>query len=146
MAPSRNSNTHEKHHQPHIKAPNREKKIPNPLISDMKDQSSVKVANTNARPSLMGIHQPLPRPYRSGSQYFPPNVLTDEGDSMESLSLPPTPLPQPKTHPTSPAKDTSAPGNQQPPLLLPPGCSRSINPIVEDTFEDLFQIHPCPQG
>ncbi|KAG1817198.1 uncharacterized protein BJ212DRAFT_1501057 [Suillus subaureus] len=47
----------------------------------MKDLSSVKSANINARPSPMGTCQSLPRHQQTGSQFFLPNVLTDEGDT-----------------------------------------------------------------
>ncbi|KAG2112933.1 hypothetical protein BD769DRAFT_1391771 [Suillus cothurnatus] len=64
----------------------------------MKDLSSVKTANINACPSPMGTCQPLPRPPRTGSQFFPPNVLRDEGDCAEdNTSTPTTPSPKPCT-------------------------------------------------
>ncbi|KAG1874965.1 hypothetical protein F4604DRAFT_1925120 [Suillus subluteus] len=112
----------------------------------MKDQSSVKVANISARPSPMGIRQPLPRPYRSSLQYFPPNVLTDKGESIESLSLPPTPTPNLRP-PHNPHQKTQAhQENQQPPLLLPPPVTAEVTtPIVEDTFEDLSKSIHAPK-
>ncbi|KAG1761436.1 hypothetical protein EDD22DRAFT_847749 [Suillus occidentalis] len=65
----------------------------------MKDLSSVKSANINARPSPMGTRQPLPRHQRSGSHFFPPNVLTDEGDiTAEGTPTPSTPSPSPRTN------------------------------------------------
>ncbi|KAG2335828.1 hypothetical protein BDR05DRAFT_1018764 [Suillus weaverae] len=65
----------------------------------MKDLSSVKTANINARPSPMGTRQPLPRNQRSGSQFFPPDILLDEGDviAQEVSPTPTTPSPSPKT-------------------------------------------------
>ncbi|KAG2108524.1 uncharacterized protein F5147DRAFT_652874 [Suillus discolor] len=63
----------------------------------MKDLSSVKTANINARPSPMGTRQPLPRPH-TGSQFFPPNVLQDEGVCADdNTSTPTTPSPKPRT-------------------------------------------------
>ncbi|KAG2741210.1 hypothetical protein P692DRAFT_20752186 [Suillus brevipes Sb2] len=64
----------------------------------MKDLSSVKVANINTRPSPMGTRQPLPRNSRSGSQFFPPDLLTDEGEfTAEASPTPTTPSPLPRT-------------------------------------------------
>ncbi|KAG1822546.1 uncharacterized protein BJ212DRAFT_1476969 [Suillus subaureus] len=64
----------------------------------MKDLSSVKTANINAHPSPMGTHQPLSRPPRTGSQFYPPNVLQDEGDCTDdNTSTPTTPSPKPHT-------------------------------------------------
>ncbi|KAG2105870.1 uncharacterized protein F5147DRAFT_654103 [Suillus discolor] len=63
----------------------------------MKDLSSVKTANINARPSPMGTRQPLPRP-RTGSQFFPPNILQDKGVCTDdNTSTPTTPSPKPRT-------------------------------------------------
>lgn len=84
-----------------------------PTARKMKDLSSVKSANINARPSPMGTRQSLPRHQRSGSQYFPPNVLTDEGDNnTEGTPSPPTPTPPPRQHispPTESEENASTP-------------------------------------
>ncbi|KIK33784.1 hypothetical protein CY34DRAFT_18154 [Suillus luteus UH-Slu-Lm8-n1] len=65
----------------------------------MKDLSSVKSMNINTRPSPMGTHQSLPRHQRTGSQFFPPNVLIDEGDTPAEGTPPPsTPSPSPRTY------------------------------------------------
>ncbi|KAG2738231.1 hypothetical protein P692DRAFT_20842082 [Suillus brevipes Sb2] len=112
----------------------------------MKDQSSVKAANVSARPSPMGIRQPLPRPYRSGSQYFPPNVLTDEGDSMETLSLPPTPTPNPKPNSQPTPNDTNTPGSPATPTSAPPPVAAGVTtPVAKNTPEDLSDSIHAPR-
>ncbi|KIK47105.1 hypothetical protein CY34DRAFT_104661 [Suillus luteus UH-Slu-Lm8-n1] len=81
----------------------------------MKDLSSVKAANINAHPSPMGTRQPLPRPPHTGSQFFLPNVLQDEGDCAEdNSSTPTTPSPKPRTPiihlpPTDSEENTTTP-------------------------------------
>ncbi|KAG0691782.1 hypothetical protein DFH29DRAFT_1010202 [Suillus ampliporus] len=91
----------------------------------MKDQSSAKTANISAHLSPMGTRQPLPRHHRSGSQFFPPNVLTDEGDtSTEIASTPSTPSPTPKI--TIPPK--SAPEPSTTPITTP---KPSLSPTTD---------------
>ncbi|KAG1870926.1 hypothetical protein C8R48DRAFT_670527 [Suillus tomentosus] len=128
----------------YLKAPRKRNENPNPY-SEMKDQSTVKAANISARPSPMGTRQPLPRPLRSGSHFFPPNVLDDEGDSMESLSLPPTPSPNPRPPPhslTQDASETSVPTSPAP--APPPVEAGGTSPDEETTVEDLSNSIHAP--
>ncbi|KAG1850501.1 hypothetical protein C8R48DRAFT_778165 [Suillus tomentosus] len=108
----------------------------------MKDLSSVKTANISARPSPMGTRQPLPRHQRSGSQFFPPNVLTNEGDtSTEIASTPSTPSPTPRN--TTPP--ISAPELITTPVTTP---KTSLSPTI-DMEDETFPTPPshsppCP--
>ncbi|KAG1882728.1 hypothetical protein F4604DRAFT_1921327 [Suillus subluteus] len=112
----------------------------------MKDQSSVKAANVSTRPSPMGIRQPLPRPHRSGSQFFPPNVLTDEGDSMETLSLPSTPTPNPRPNSQPTPNDTNTPGRLATPNSAPPPVAAEVTtPASKNTLEDLSKSIHVPR-
>ncbi|KAG0700959.1 hypothetical protein DFH29DRAFT_876238 [Suillus ampliporus] len=124
----------------------------------MKDQSSAKTANISARPSPMGTRQPLPRHHRSGSQFFPPNVLTDEGDtSTEIASIPSTPSLTPRTTipPTSaPEPNTSPSTTSKPPLspttdievetLLTPPSPSTLRPPVDADDEVMSDHSPPP--
>ncbi|KAG2059347.1 hypothetical protein BDR06DRAFT_967885 [Suillus hirtellus] len=112
----------------------------------MKDQSTVKAANISARPSLMGTCQPLPRPLRSGSHFFPPNVLDDKGDSMKSLFLPPTPSPNPRLPPhllNHDATEVSVPISPIP--TPPPVAAGETSPDEETTVEDLSNSIHAPR-
>ncbi|KAG1883456.1 hypothetical protein F4604DRAFT_1677773 [Suillus subluteus] len=96
----------------------------------MKDLSSVKTASINARPSPMGTHQSLPRHQRNSSQFFPHDILNDEGDSLnEMTSTPQTPSPPPRTAlppvPQTENKDRAATPTARP------------NPITPDPEEEM---------
>ncbi|KAG1890336.1 hypothetical protein F4604DRAFT_1673763 [Suillus subluteus] len=113
----------------------------------MKDQSTVKIANVSARPSPMGTCQPLPRPHRSGSQFFPLNVLNDEGESMESLSLPPSPSPNPRPSPPSLPNVNPESGTPVSPTPAPPPVeAEETNPGKELIIEDLSNSIHAPKN
>ncbi|KAG1809593.1 uncharacterized protein BJ212DRAFT_1484299 [Suillus subaureus] len=95
----------------------------------------------------MGTHQPLPRPYCSGSYYFPPNALDDEGDSMESLFLPLILTPNPQPSPPLPTHDHT---ETRAPIFTCPAPSLVVvgetGPDKETIKEDLSNSIHAPRN
>ncbi|KAG1879328.1 hypothetical protein C8R48DRAFT_767574 [Suillus tomentosus] len=101
--------------------------------TDMKEPSSIKAASIAARPSPLGSRHPSTRVSRSGPQFFPKNILENEGDSDMNAETTQPPAIELSTHNSGTAPETS-------PIL---GASESIH--APETNEDSqMETPPAP--
>ncbi|KAG1888420.1 hypothetical protein F4604DRAFT_1916337 [Suillus subluteus] len=109
---------------------------------DMKEPSSIKSTNVAARPSPLGARHPSNRVSCSGPQFFPSNILENEGDSemAAETTQPPTSSPTPPSLPPSLTPPLSNPEHHQRTLLSnPEKNTRGVkNPWI-------CRFYPCPQ-